>query len=164
MSLNRELQQDNLTKVASQLPFTPEWKVLDVGIGGDKEKPSDNFKFFPATHFDTLDMDDTWRPTIVGDISNPPIKSATYDLVLFCQTLEHVWDFKRAILECARILKPGGWLVLDVPFIYEYHESPDDYWRISHTALTRLCNEAGLMGKAQLLGGILTSILCQKKS
>lgn len=164
MSLLREIQQVQLRRYSEQLQVQPDWCVLDVGIGGDKEKPSDNFRLFKCGHFDTLDADASWKPAIVGDICNPPIRSATYDLVLCCQTLEHVWDVKRALWECARILKPGGWLICDVPFMYEYHESPDDYWRISHTALTRLCTEAGLKGKAQLLQGIVTSILCQKPS
>lgn len=162
MSLVRELQVQQITKYAKQLNAPSSWKVLDIGIGGDKEKPSDNFKHFPVDNFDTLDSDDHWKPTILGDICNPPIKSEVYDLVLICQTLEHVWDTRRALWECARILKPGGWLIADTPFMYEYHQSPDDYWRISHTAMTRLCNEAGLKGKAELVGGILTSILCQK--
>lgn len=162
MSLTREIHLESLTQYAKQLSLPSNACVLDIGIGGDKERPSDHYKFFPVEHFDTLDSDREWKPTIVGDICNPPIKSSTYDLVLCCQTLEHVWDFRRAIWECARILKPSGWLICDVPFMYEYHKSPDDYWRISHTALTRLCNEAGLKGRAQLLQGIVTSILCQK--
>lgn len=164
MSLLREIQQEWLAKLAKQLPFQKDWRVLDVGIGGDKEKPSDNYKFFPSTHFDTLDSDKGWEPTIVGDICNPPIKSSIYNLVLCCQTLEHVWDTRRAIFEINRILAPGGYAILDIPFMYEYHESPDDYWRISHTAFTRLCNEAGLGGKAELMQGIITGILCQKPS
>lgn len=164
MSLVREFNTQQLEKYSKQLNAPKSWKVLDVGIGGDKVRPSDNFRFFPTDHFDTLDMDNHWKPTIVGDICNPPIQSNTYDLVLICQTLEHVWDTKRALWECHRITKSGGWMIADVPFMYEYHESPDDYWRISHTALTRLCNDVGFQGKAELLGGVLTSILCQKLS
>jgi SAM-dependent methyltransferase len=166
MSLLREIQQDHMAKLAKQLLSQPGWHVLDVGIGGDKAKPSDNFKFFPSDHFDTLDKNRMYTPTILGDICNPPIISNHYDLVLMCQTLEHVWDPRRALLECHRILKPGGWMLADVPWMYEFHGLPDqpddDFWRISHHALTRLCQGVGLKGEAQLLGGILTSILCQK--
>lgn len=168
MSLLREVQQSQIKKLAANLDFKPSWSVLDIGIGGDKEKPSENFKFFPAAHFDTLDNNAAWKPIILGDICNPPIKTATYDLVLCCQTLEHVWDTRRALFEIHRILKPGGHAIIDLPWMYEFHGTPDqpddDYWRLSHQALTRLANEAGFEGEAQLIEGILTSMVCQKKS
>ena len=31
----------------------------------------------------------------------------------------------------SRLLKPGGHLVLSVPFLYPVHESPHDYWRLT---------------------------------
>jgi SAM-dependent methyltransferase len=168
MSLSREIQQAHIAKVAAQVKSQPEWRILDVGIGGDKEKPSSNFKFFPSDHFDTLDNNPYWKPMILGDIANPPIKSNTYDLVLCCQTLEHVWDFRRAIFEMHRITKPGGLVYIDAPLIYEFHGLPDqtddDYWRFTHNALTKLANEVGLEGEAQLLEGIVSTILCKKKS
>lgn len=168
MSLTREIHLQVIKKVSEEVGFSPEWKVLDIGIGGDKEKPSEHFKFFPAGHFDTLDNNATWKPTIFGDICNPPIPSDTYDLVLCCQTLEHIWDTRRALWEIHRITKPGGTVFIDAPWMYEYHGKPDqpddDFWRFSHTSLTRLCNEAGLVGDATLHEGIMSSILCKKPS
>jgi len=166
MSLLREVQQAHLAKIAKEVYSQPEWFILDVGVGGDKEKPSDNFKFFPSRHFDTLDNNPTYKPLILGDICNPPIKTNTYDFIICCQTLEHVWDFKRAIFELHRITKPGGKVYIDLPWMYEFHGLPDqpsdDYWRISHNALTRLTTSVGFKGEAKLIEGILTSILCQK--
>ena len=45
-----------------------------------------------------------------------------------------------------RLLKKGGYVILDNPWIYEYHphHSYPDYWRISPTAMKRMMKEAGV--------------------
>ena len=119
-------------------------RVLDIGIGGDPW-PGANYEYFKDVTYDTLDIDGKWRPTYVGDICACDLPGASYDLVILSQTLEHIWDVRLALSGCLRLLRPGGHLAVDVPWIYPYHPEPgvDDYWRISASALTRLLTEAG---------------------
>ena len=50
-----------------------------------------------------------------GDLQNPPIDSASVDLVILSQALHHAADPKTTLANAARILKPGGQiLVLDL--------------------------------------------------
>ncbi len=44
----------------------------------------------------------------------------------------------------ARVLKPGGLLILLAPFQFRLHEQPHDYFRYSSHGLRHLCEEAGL--------------------
>jgi SAM-dependent methyltransferase len=44
-----------------------------------------------------------------------PFKTASVDLILALDVIEHVEDDRRALQECLRILKPGGALVVTVP-------------------------------------------------
>jgi len=58
----------------------------------------------------------------IGDIPNENILNLSYrdnsfDLVLHSETLEHVADYKKALSECTRILKPGGVCIYTVPII-----------------------------------------------
>jgi hypothetical protein len=40
--------------------------------------------------------------------------------------------------EIKRVLKPEGAVEVQVPFIWEYHPYPEDYFRFSHTALKNI--------------------------
>jgi ubiquinone/menaquinone biosynthesis C-methylase UbiE len=54
----------------------------------------------------------TWQ---VGDIQSIPHPEASFDTVFSSETIEHVPSPRRAIKELARVLKPGGRLLLTTP-------------------------------------------------
>jgi glycosyltransferase involved in cell wall biosynthesis len=56
--------------------------------------------------------------TIVGDLSDAPqIEDNSFDAIILTQTLHIVYDYKKVIKTCYRILKPGGVLLMTVPGI-----------------------------------------------
>lgn len=66
------------------------------------------------------------------DVTRLSFGDAGLDAVLSLEVLEHVPDFRAALCEFARVLKPGGVLVLTVPFLIE---------RPATTALARVDGE-----------------------
>jgi len=44
-----------------------------------------------------------------------PVRTGALDVVVAAQTVEHLWDQDRFVAECARVLRPGGRLVLTTP-------------------------------------------------
>ena len=50
-----------------------------------------------------------------ADITHLPFKKASFDIVLCSEVLEHIPDHKKALVECMRVLKSGGHLVISVP-------------------------------------------------
>jgi SAM-dependent methyltransferase len=80
----------------------------------------------------------------VGDALNLPFGVATFDLVFSQETVEHVRNPFRAVAEMGRVLRAGGRLYLQVPFIIGYHPGPHDYWRFSKEGIRILVEEAGL--------------------
>ena len=54
-----------------------------------------------------------------GDFHNIPFEDSTFDGV-YCNCLDHAWDLRKVSMESARVLKTGGILVLDVPFVQPY--------------------------------------------
>jgi len=49
------------------------------------------------------------------DIHQPPFRSEVFDVVTLCDVLEHLDDDRQAVSEAARILKPGGVLIVTLP-------------------------------------------------
>jgi SAM-dependent methyltransferase len=85
--------------------------------------------------------------TIIADLADAPqIESDRFDCLIVVHTLQYIFDAAAALRTCRRILKPGGTLLIVVPFIGQY--SPGDrelwgeYWRFSRMALGRMLAEA----------------------
>ena len=146
-------------------PDNRNWKVLEVGIDGDS-RPGGNYKYFGiGNEYRTLDNLEKVNPDFVADICDTKLPEDDWDLIIVSHTIEHIFDFRAAIKECYRLLKPGGFLIIDCPFVHAYHISKnyDDYWRISHTAMKKLLEEVGFKyGKAVSVNNVLTSAMVRK--
>ncbi|MDI1450703.1 methyltransferase domain-containing protein [Polyangium sp. 6x1] len=63
---------------------------------------------------------------IVADVTNLKGVERTFDLVLCTNLLEHVTDREATLRHVARVVAPGGLLVLTVPRRYPIHRDPID--------------------------------------
>jgi SAM-dependent methyltransferase len=61
------------------------------------------------------------------DILNIAFKSNFFDVVLCNHVLEHVIDDRKAMRELHRILKPGGWAILQSPMDFSRKEPFEDF-------------------------------------
>jgi SAM-dependent methyltransferase len=69
---------------------------------------------------------------LVCDIRRLPFPDDSVDGVLSISVLEHVPDPEGVLREVHRVLRPGGFVYSDVPFVVGYHASPGDYRRWTH--------------------------------
>ncbi|WP_297325045.1 class I SAM-dependent methyltransferase [Nitrosomonas sp.] len=69
------------------------------------------------------------------DIHDLPFENESFDAVVCISILEHVPYPLKAISELKRVLKPGGKIWVQLPWLYPYHEAPKDYWRASPDGL-----------------------------
>lgn len=58
--------------------------------------------------------------------------------VLLMDTIEHVARPHQALKEVARIIRPGGLLVMTSHFYFPIHGYPDDYWRFTASGFLEL--------------------------
>jgi ubiquinone/menaquinone biosynthesis C-methylase UbiE len=107
--------------------------VLDVG-GGTRRYAS----LFTHCAYTVLDLDPETKPDIVASAEELPLKDASMDGVLCTQVLGDVWSVEKAVAECARVLKPGGLLLLTESLLNEEHNEPHDYWRFTRFAWQKL--------------------------
>jgi SAM-dependent methyltransferase len=79
------------------------------------------------------------------DLNQPlPLPSDRFDTAILSDVLEHIRRPEQLLGEVARILAPGGKLLLNVPFFYWLHEQPYDYFRYSEHALRAFVEQSGL--------------------
>ncbi|OZB84548.1 MAG: SAM-dependent methyltransferase [Halothiobacillus sp. 13-55-253] len=60
------------------------------------------------------------------DMLNIPFDEASFDLLIANHVLEHVSDDARALQEITRVLKPGGFAILQTPFCAKLHATWED--------------------------------------
>ena len=65
------------------------------------------------------------------DITRMPFRDGAFDVVIACDTLEHVADDRLAVQECRRVLAPGGITILTVPQSDEAYATYEDRTLIS---------------------------------
>ncbi len=90
------------------------------------------------------------------DITKMGIESCSQDSFICISVLEHVFEIKNAVKEIERTLKPGGRILMTIPFAYPYHDEVD-YWRLSIDAYKELF--AGFEIREFVhLGGLFSSL------
>lgn len=72
-----------------------------------------------------------------------PFPDASFDNAVCNQVVEHVFNPDEFLSETCRVLKPGGNLLLTVPFAWDEHEQPYDYARYSSFGLRHLLEKNG---------------------
>jgi SAM-dependent methyltransferase len=72
-----------------------------------------------------------------------PFRDETFDTILSTEVWEHVEDVTAAARESFRLLRPGGRLVITVPFLYPTHEEPYDFGRFTRYGLESTLRRAG---------------------
>lgn len=113
-------------------------RLLDVGCGTKPYRV-----LFTVDAYVGLDIDsDASRQRGVADHlydgKTFPFGDGSFDAVLCNEVLEHVFNPDRFLEEIARVLKPGGKLLLTAPFVWDEHEQPYDYARYSSFGLRAL--------------------------
>lgn len=86
-----------------------------------------------------------------------PVEAAVFDNVLVLQVLEHVEDLNFVLSEIYRVLKPGGSLLVSIPFLYNEHGSPDDFRRLTLVGLRSVLSQYSI-NREYKVGGVGSTI------
>jgi SAM-dependent methyltransferase len=93
------------------------------------------------------------------DMTKMDFADNSVDAFLSMFALEHIYDFQTVIEECFRSLKPGGRMLLGVPWMYYYHGAPDDFFRFSVSALDEMLQQWNVLRKVSF--GNRNLLVCQ---
>ena len=136
VSYRRKCVDADLRAVASHFAG----RVLDVG--GARQRGA--FRPPAGARWIVADINGAGAPHVGADIQALPFRACAFDAVKATEVLEHVPDVARALAECRRVLRPGGNLVITVPFLERLHGDPGDYARFTRSMWERLLSQAGL--------------------
>jgi uncharacterized protein YbaR (Trm112 family) len=109
----------------------PDTLVLNVGGGPHRYRDNEI----------TLNLEAFLNVDVVGDAHNLPLRSASVDSVICNAVLEHVRDADRVVSEMLRVVRPGGYVYAEVPFIFFFHGYPSDYRRFTREGLRQLFSQ-----------------------
>ena len=111
-------------------------RILDVG----GSKKSGYHELIGGEHtFLVGNIDESYGIDVVFDAQKEwPVEAGSFDGVLFMNVLEHLYEHEAAVRGAARALKDRGIVAGVVPFMFNVHGSPNDYFRYTKAALERL--------------------------
>jgi SAM-dependent methyltransferase len=111
--------------------------VLNLGSGVHKQYANERLVNFDIAPHDNAD--------VVGDGERLPFRDEVFDGVLLDAVVEHLARPHRVVAEVRRVLKPGGTVLAQVPFLYPFHAAPHDYQRYTPAGLRMLFEEFELI-------------------
>jgi SAM-dependent methyltransferase len=127
----------NISRLSRRLQDTPEPLLLNLGsgerfIGADCLAPEIGRRM--------LNFDIFAYPTtdVVGDAHLLPFAKETFHAIVCQAVLEHTRRPELVVEEMYRVLKMGGLLYVEVPFLQGYHPTPQDFYRYTLEGLDEL--------------------------
>lgn len=106
-------------------------RILDVGCGDKPYQHLFNSSEYIGLEIDSEGNRENKKADYFYDGYTFPFETDVFTAVVCNQVLEHVFDPIRFLSEINRCLKPGGKLLLSVPFVWDEHEAPQDFARYS---------------------------------
>lgn len=119
----------------------PQPIIYDIGSKGARVgyafgKPPDNAKIV------CVDIEDGPGVDLVADAHDlNMVDDNSVDFVVSVSVLEHVKYPQKVMKEIYRILKPGGVVYINIPFIFPFHADPSDFYRFTYKGIDILCQD-----------------------
>lgn len=119
-------------------------KLIDIGCGVKPYK--DMLSPLVTEHVGVdhhITVHDKSNIDLFGTAYQIPSNDNVFDSAICTAVLEHLEEPEQAIRECFRVLKKGGHAIYSVPFIWQLHEQPRDFFRYSKFGLQYLFEKVG---------------------
>ncbi len=123
-------------------------RLLDIGAGYAPYRELLTSPPSRVTEYVTLDLaGNLYQPAdVVWDGATMPFDDGSVDCALATELFEHCPDPGHVMAEACRVLRPGGFLLFTVPFLWPLHTVPGDEYRFTPFSLDRLLRNAGFGG------------------
>ena len=135
INLKGKANYQKFIEAVLQLNSRPKILVLGGGIVGDGMEG-----VFNNPNLEIISTDVSFGPCtdLICDAHDIPFQSNAFDGVIVQAVLEHVLDPTRCVEEIHRVLKPGGVVYAETPFMQQVHMGRYDFTRFTHLGHRRL--------------------------
>jgi SAM-dependent methyltransferase len=117
----------NMDRLLSLIP-EPSPVVLVVG-GATVGNGMDTFYTNPRARLLAFDIYGSEMTQFIADAHQMPVATQSMDAVVIQAVLEHVLDPARVVAEIHRVLRDGGLVYAETPFLQHVHAGPYDFVR-----------------------------------
>lgn len=142
----------NYRRVAAETKARVAKPVVLVVGGGTRGEGADAIYNDPELRVVSFDIYPSDNTLFVADAHSIPLMSGCVDLVCIQAVLEHVINPIQVVSEIVRVLKPGGFVYAETPFLQHVHEGPYDFWRFSESGHRLLFREFEAIERGTLGG------------
>ena len=132
-------------------------RVLIIG-GGSIGYLMESFYNNPEIELISFDIYSSSFVQFIGDAHNIPIESSFFDCVIIQTVLEHVLEPHIVVKEIARVLKTGGMIYSETPFLQHVHEGAYDFTRFTDSGHRYLFRDFEHIDSGTI-GGVGTHLL-----
>jgi SAM-dependent methyltransferase len=130
-----------------------------LGAGMEEFRAQENIRF--------IDSDVAFGPLtkVIADAHSIPLGDGSVDAVVVQAVLEHVANPERCVSEICRVLRRGGYVYSETPFLEPAHSTPYDFQRFTFIGYRRLFRSFSLLrlgpvgGPAQAIAHLWESML-----
>ena len=132
LSPKKKSTAGNVGKLIAELQKIDRPKVLIVG-GGSIGQNMEPLYEDPRIQIISFDVYASPHAQFVADAHHIPLPDNTFDAVVVQAVLEHVLQPAQVADEIWRVLRPGGFVYAETPFMQQVHEGPFDFTRFTES-------------------------------
>jgi SAM-dependent methyltransferase len=118
-------------------------RTLDVGCGTKPYAHLYGSDEYVGLEIDTPQNRAGKNADCFYDGTHFPFEDGTFDSMVANEVFEHVFEPEAFLGEARRVLKPGGMVLLTLPFVWDEHEQPHDFARYSSFGIRVLLERHG---------------------
>ena len=118
-------------------------KLLDFGCG---EKAYEHM--FVVDSYTGIDLEENEGHTLKKDKvdifykgDKLPFENNSFDSIYSSEVFEHVFNLEEILNDINRVHKPGGLLLITMPFVWREHEMPNDFGRYTSAGITHVMSK-----------------------
>ncbi|WP_257670752.1 methyltransferase domain-containing protein [Parapedobacter tibetensis] len=118
-------------------------RLLDFGCGSKPYKT-----LFHVDEYIGTDIEVSGHAHVNEDIDvyydgkTLPFADESFDSIFTSEVFEHVFNLPQIIGELHRVLKPGGYMLVTAPFVWDEHEIPYDFARYTSFGIKHILEES----------------------
>jgi SAM-dependent methyltransferase len=132
-----------LRSIRKEAPFL-KGRLLDFGCGRKPWK-----SLFDVEEYIGVDIEESGHNhhdsviDVYYDGHHIPFEDNSFDSVFSSETFEHLFNIDEILAELNRVLKPGGNMLVTIPFAWNEHEEPYDFARYTSFGISHILKKQG---------------------